>query len=184
MLNVDNMIAIFNEYNNAAFIISIAVSIIIALLGILPSVFVTCANIILFGPLKGFIISLAGETIGGYITFKIYRMGIKKAAYGIIKNYSILERIHNSSGIRSGIIIFEGRLMPFVPSGFVTFASSLSNVSDSIFIVSTLLGKIPSIFMEVMISYDFINIKENYIRLFIGLLAIILLYITLKKRRS
>lgn len=74
--------------------------------------------------------------------------------------------------------------MPFVPSGFVTFASSLSNVSDSIFIVSTLLGKIPSIFMEVMISYDFINIKENYIRLFIGLLAIILLYITLKKRRS
>ncbi len=48
MLNVDNMIAIFYEYNNIAFIISIVVSIIIALIGILPSVFVTCANIIFF----------------------------------------------------------------------------------------------------------------------------------------
>lgn len=36
MLNVDNMIAIFYEYNNIAFIISIVVSIIIALIGILP----------------------------------------------------------------------------------------------------------------------------------------------------
>ena len=55
MLNVDNMIAIFYEYNNIAFIISIVVSIIIALIGILPSVFITCANIIFLDQLMVFL---------------------------------------------------------------------------------------------------------------------------------
>jgi len=58
MLNVDNMIAIFYEYNNIAFIISIVVSIIIALIGILPSVFVTCANIIFLDQLRVFLYPL------------------------------------------------------------------------------------------------------------------------------
>ena len=183
MLNVDSMIAILNEYSNIAFIISICISIIIALAGILPSVFVTCANIIFFGPIKGFIISIAGETIGAYITFKIYRMGIKKTASGFVEKYSILKNMQKSSSIKSGILIFEGRLMPFIPSGFVTLAAAFSSVNDFIFIVSTLLGKMPSIFMEALISYDFINIKENYIRLFLSIFVIILLYITVKKSK-
>lgn len=183
MLNVDNMIAIFYEYNNIAFIISIVVSIIIALIGILPSVFVTCANIIFFGPVKGFFISLAGETIGGYITFLVYRIGIKKVASDFISKYKILDKLQKSRGIKSGLIIFEGRLLPFIPSGFVTLAASMSGVEGWMFILATLLGKIPSIFLEVMISYDFINIEENYLRLFLSLVAIILIYITLRKRK-
>lgn len=183
MLNVDNMIAIFYEYNNIAFIISIVVSIIIALIGILPSVFVTCANIIFFGPVKVFLISLAGETIGGYITFLVYRIGIKKVASDFVSKYKILDKLQKSRGIKSGLIIFEGRLLPFIPSGFVTLAASMSGVEGWMFILATLLEKIPSIFLEVMISYDFINIKENYLRLFLSLVAIILLYITLRKRK-
>lgn len=184
MLNVDNMTAIFYKYNEIAFIISIVVSVFIALVGILPSVFVTCANIIFFGPFKGFLISLAGETIGGYITFKVYRAGIKNASQHLLKKYSFLEKIHKSSGIKSRLIIFEGRLMPFIPSGFVTLAAALSSVGDFIFISATLAGKIPSIFIEVIVSYDFINIKENYIRLFLCISSIVLSYITLKNKQK
>lgn len=182
MFNVENMTAVFYKYNDIAFIISIGISIFISLAGILPSVFVTCANIIFFGPFKGFLISLAGETIGAYLTFKVYRIGIKNSSQHLIQKYSILERIHKSRGSKSGLVIFEGRLMPFIPSGFVTLAAALSSVSDLIFISATLAGKIPSILMEVLMSYDFINIKENYIRLFLCILAILLLYITLKNK--
>ncbi|WP_294153610.1 VTT domain-containing protein [uncultured Clostridium sp.] len=184
MLNVDNMTAIFYKYNEIAFIISIVVSIFISLAGILPSVFVTCANIVFFGPIKGFLISLAGETIGGYITFKVYRACIKNTSYHLFNKYSFLEKIHKSSGIKSGVVIFEGRLMPFIPSGLVTLAASLSSVSDLMFITATLAGKIPSILIEAMVSYDFINIKENYMRLFLCILSIILLYITLKNKQK
>lgn len=183
MLSIDKMTAIFYEYNDIAFIISIVVSTIVALIGVLPSVFLTCANIIFFGPIKGFIISLAGETIGGYVTFKVYRIGIKKSLSDFMTKYSILEKLKESKGVKSGLIIFEGRLLPFIPSGFVTLAASLSGVSDIIFILSTLLGKIPSILIEVIISYDVVTIKENYIRLFLTVCSIILLYITLKKKK-
>lgn len=78
MFSIDSVVELFNQYNNIAVLISLLISIGIALSGVIPSVFVTGANILFFGPINGFLISLLGETIGGYITFKIYRLGFKK----------------------------------------------------------------------------------------------------------
>ena len=164
-MNVENMTSIFNQYKDIAFIISILISILISLAGILPSIFVTGANIVFFGPVLGFIISLLGETIGGYITFKVYRYGLKSFKEKLKSRYELIDNIIVSDGIKCGALIFEGRIIPFRPSGFVTFAASLSNVHDIIFIISTFLGKIPSIALETLLSYDVINIQENYLRL-------------------
>ncbi|MEG0129838.1 MAG: alkaline phosphatase, partial [Clostridium sp.] len=68
MLSAENFLSIFNEYSSYAFFISLGLSIIIAVLGVVPSVFVTGANILFFGPLYGFLISLLGEVVGGVIT--------------------------------------------------------------------------------------------------------------------
>ena len=70
---MDNVLRLLSEYSQYAIIISILISIIIAILGLVPSVFVTGANLIFFGPFLGFIVSLAGETIGNYISFKLYK---------------------------------------------------------------------------------------------------------------
>ena len=180
MLSVDNLIEIFNDNSSLAIIISLGLSIIISLAGILPSIFVTGANIIFFGPIKGFIISLIGETIGGYITFKVYRIGLKKGMESISGKYKLLDKLVKSHGIKAGILVFEGRLIPFMPSGFVTLAASLSNIDSIRFNVATLLGKAPSIALEAIISYDVINIKQNYIRLSFTLISLILVVITMK----
>ena len=81
-------------------------------------------------------------------------------------------------------MIFEGRLIPFIPSGIVTLAASISNVSGWIFIIATFFGKIPSIALEALVSYDLINIKQNYARLLITLIAIVLIYFTMKKTKN
>lgn len=181
MFNLDSIVNLFQQYSNISIPISLFISIIIALLGIVPSVFVTGANIIFFGPILGFIISLLGETIGGYITFIVYRLGFKKSVENIKSKHKLLRAIVESEGNGIGFLIFEGRLIPFIPSGFVTLAASLSNVNGLTFNIATFLGKIPSIALEALVSYDLINIEENYIRLVITILAIVLLYITLKK---
>ncbi|EOU2057069.1 alkaline phosphatase, partial [Clostridium perfringens] len=98
------------------------ISVIIALLGIVPSVFVTGANIVFFGPINGFLISLLGEVIGGLISFKVYRKGINKFAGNIEGKYELIDKIVKSEGRNVGILIFEGRLIPFIPSGLVTLA--------------------------------------------------------------
>lgn len=184
MFNLDNIINLFQEYSTISIPISLFISVIIALLGVVPSVFVTGANIIFFGPILGFIISLLGETIGGYITFIVYRLGFKKSVENIKNKHKLLKAIVEGDGNKIGFLIFEGRLIPFIPSGFVTLAAALSNVNGLTFNIATFLGKIPSIALEALVSYDLINIKQNYIRLAITLIALMLLYFTLKNFKN
>lgn len=157
------------------------ISVIIALLGVVPSVFVTGANIVFFGPINGFLISLLGEVIGGWISFKVYRKGINKFAGNIEGKYELIDKIVNSEGKSVGILIFEGRLIPFIPSGFITLGAALSSVNSFIFVVTTFLGKIPSIALEALVSYEFINANEGSIKLIITIIALILLWLTIKK---
>jgi len=63
MFNQEFLIQIMSNYREFAILISLAVSIVIALLGVLPSIFVTAANVIFFGPFYGFLISLIGENV-------------------------------------------------------------------------------------------------------------------------
>ena len=131
--------------------------------------------------LIGFIISLLGETIGAYITFIVYRKGFKKGAENLTTKYKLVRKIVESSGNKTALLVFEGRLVPFIPSGFITLTASISNININLFIIATLIGKIPSIALEVLISYDLINIQEKFIRLIITL-VVFLIFINIKRK--
>ena len=181
MISIDSVLEILGQYREFAIFISIIISVIIALLGVVPSIFVTGANIIFFGPIWGFIISLLGESIGGYISFKVYRLGLKKSITSILGKYRLVDNLVKSKGWKAGVLIFEGRLIPFIPSGFITLGAALSSVNSFIFVVTTFLGKIPSIALEALVSYEFINANEGSIKLIITIIALILLWLTIKK---
>ncbi|SQA14989.1 Uncharacterised protein [Streptococcus agalactiae] len=55
MFSVNDIVNFFNNYSEIAVILSLFISIIIAILGVIPSVFVTGANILFFGPIFGFL---------------------------------------------------------------------------------------------------------------------------------
>ncbi len=181
MMNVDVFIDIMSNYSNIALLISIFTSVIIAVLGVVPSIFVTGANIIFFGPIKGFFISLIGETIGAAISFWLYRKGFKKNMENFSVNNKYLKKLVKSQGKESTYLVFLIRLLPFVPSGFVTLGASVSNMNIIPFIIATFLGKVPSIILEAFLSYDFINIQDNCIRLIITLVSLILIMVFMKK---
>jgi len=154
---------------------SIFVSILIAVAGVIPSIFVTGANVILFGPFYGLLISWLGETIGAGISFYLYRFGFKKKTEYFSQKYRLLKKITCAHGFKAGVLIFQARLVPFIPSGFVTLAGSVSNVDIVTFISSTAVGKLPSIALEVLISYDVINISKNWLNLAVTVAVLILL---------
>ena len=181
---MNTVIELFNEYSNIAVLLSLLISIGIALSGVIPSVFVTGANILFFGPVYGFLISLLGETIGGCITFYVYRKGFKPIVENFVDKNKLLKKIVDSSGVRASFLIFQGRLIPFIPSGFITLAASISSIKVIPFTIATLLGKIPSIALEALVSYDFINIRQNWIRLFITIVAVFMIWLTVRKKES
>ena len=184
MLNVNDMVDILRNNSSIAIPISLLISIAISLSGILPSVFLTGANIVFFGTIQGFIISLLGETVGAYITFYVYRLGLKKKVEKFSNNHNkLLSKIVNSDGKKAGLLICQGRIIPFIPSGIITLAASISNVNSIVFIVATLIGKIPSIALESLVSYDIINIYDNWIRLSITFIILIFTALTIRKNK-
>lgn len=184
MFNVNDMLEILRNNSSMAIPISLLVSIGISLAGILPSVFITGANIIFFGPVNGFLISLLGETIGAYITFTVYRLGFKKKIEKFTYKHKLLSQIVNSNGKKAGLLILQGRIIPFIPSGIITLAASISNVNATIFTIATFIGKAPSIALEALVSYDIININDNWIRLTITVIALILIKFTIGKEKN
>lgn len=181
---MDIILDIFNNNQDIALIISLVINILIALSGVIPSILVTGANILFFGTINGFIISILGETIGAYITFCIYRKGLKKTAENFVDKNKFLKKIVDSSGVKVSFLVFQGRLIPFIPSGFITLAAAISSVKVIPFTIATLFGKIPSIALEALVSYDFINMRQNWIRLFITIVSLGMIYLTLKNSQE
>ena len=142
------LLEIFTQYPHMALFISLLVSILVAVLGLVPSVFVTAANIFFFGFWQGTLISLAGEAAGAIVAFLLYRAGFKKAAQSSLAKYPRIGRLIDARGARAFGLIITLRLIPYVPSGLVTFAAAIGKVSVWIFFAASTLGKIPSLLIE------------------------------------
>ncbi len=182
MENLANILVNFMEQHyQTAVLISIAVSTIIAIIGVLPSIFVTMANIVVFGPFGGFIISTCGEAIGGVISFIIYRKGFKNISQDMLEKNKKIKQIISAQGIEAMRLIFAFRLFPYMPSGLVTYASAIGKVRISHFAIASTLGKIPALFMEVIISVGILKALDLPINLLLTIASLILIGFSLYK---
>ncbi|MBC7867252.1 MAG: TVP38/TMEM64 family protein [Gloeobacteraceae cyanobacterium ES-bin-316] len=144
----DSLLHFFEKYPQLAIIISICLSVLIAILGVVPSIFITAANILFFGFWNGTLLSFLGEAAGAAIAFLLYRKGFKKSAEEKITRYPKLELLVNSTGSKAFYLVFSLRLIPFVPSGLVTFAAAIGKISFVTFLLASSLGKLPALLME------------------------------------
>ena len=173
-----------NYWGAYGIIASLLISILIAIAGIFPSIIVTGANVIVFGPVNGFIISWVGEVIGALVSFYLYRLGFKKRFERLGRKYNMLDRIVFAKGFEITVLLFQARLLPFIPSGFVTLTGAISNIYMLHFLIATALGKLPSIALEALVSFDVININTNWIRLTITIFAVGTMFFLLRKINS
>jgi uncharacterized membrane protein YdjX (TVP38/TMEM64 family) len=136
-----------------------------------PSVFVTAANILFFGFWMGTLISFIGEAIGAAIAFILYRKGFKKAVVKGLDRYPKIKQLINAEGREAFYLVFVLRLIPFVPSGLVTFAAAVGRVGLVVFILASSLGKLPALLIEAYSVYQVaaFNWQGKLILLAVGL---------------
>ena len=150
----ESLIVLFEEYAKYAFLLSIIINVIVAIFGVIPSVFVTGANILFFGFWAGTFISFLGEAIGAIVAFLLYRKGFRKASTKAMDKYPRLKMLIWKEGKEAFYLILSLRLLPFIPSGLVTFISSIGKVSLLIFAVASTVGKIPALLIEAYSVYQ------------------------------
>ena len=179
----DTIIELFNQYPNAAILISLVISILIAVSGILPSVFITAANILFFGFWQGTLISFLGEAVGAAVAFWLYRKGFKQVSSKKLHQFPKARRLVEMEGKDAFIMILGLRLLPFVPSGLVTFAGAIGKVSFLTFIIASSLGKIPALLIEAYSVYQVTQFGwQGKVILFIIAVAIIWYVLKTKKK--
>jgi uncharacterized membrane protein YdjX (TVP38/TMEM64 family) len=150
----NEVLQLFKNYPAAAVAISLFISIIIAVLGVVPSVFVTGANLLFFGFWKGLLISFLGEALGAALSFVLYRKGFKKMTGSSLQKFPNVKRLVEAEGKEAFWLVLSLRLIPFVTSGLVTFAAAVGRVSLPTFIISSSLGKIPALLLEAYTVYE------------------------------
>lgn len=150
----EQILAIFREYPHAAFFISLAISIFIALPGVIPSVFVTAANILFFGFWDGMAVSFLGEAIGAVAAFWLYRKGFRQKMHRPLEKFPRVRRLVEAGDKQAFLLVLSLRLLPFIPSGLVTFAAAIGRVSAFVFVAASSLGKIPALLVEAYSVYQ------------------------------
>ena len=138
----------FQEYPNIAVLSGFLLAVFVALIGLIPSPFITAANVVFFGFWQGVAITFAGETVGAAIAFYLYRKGFKASVRHKLEKYKAAERLLNADNKKAFWIIFSFRLIPVLPSGIVTFTSAMSRASLLTFVIAGALGKLPSLLLE------------------------------------
>ncbi|KZE68769.1 hypothetical protein AWM68_00365 [Fictibacillus phosphorivorans] len=177
------VLTFFHEYSEWAIFISIVLNVIIAILGVVPSVFLTAANIIFFGFWTGTLISFIGEAAGAAISFALYRKGFKHVTRKKLNGYPRVVRLLEAKGKEAFLLIISLRLLPFVPSGIVTFVSAIGAVSAGVFILASSIGKVPALLLE---AYSVYNIAEwnTEGKIILGVAAVMIIYTIMKKNRT
>lgn len=164
-------IHLFESLGAWAILISILLNIGISILGVVPSVFITAANILVFGLPIGVATSIAGEALGAIISFYLYRVGIQKFKKPYNGKHATLLKLESAEGWQAFWLIISLRILPFVPSGAVTFISAMSRVHLLTFAIASTLGKIPALFIEAFSVYGVLAIDFN-INIIFGFIGI------------
>ncbi|MDR4947721.1 TVP38/TMEM64 family protein [Neobacillus cucumis] len=98
-----------------------------------------------FGPLKGSIITLSGSMIGTVLFFFLMRYGYRKWAQQKLKKYPKAQKYENQLKENAFMAIFIARLIPIIPAPVVNIGCSLSTVNWKVFVMASVIGKIPNI---------------------------------------
>ncbi|MDR6224836.1 TVP38/TMEM64 family protein [Desmospora profundinema] len=154
---------------------SIAVNAGVNVIGFIPSVFVTGANVWIWGPFWGFWLSWAGEVLGAAIAFFLFRKGIRRWQRRRNKpDWRWIRNLNRWPPGRQFASILLARIAPMVPSGAVNLLGAFTRIRFELFLLATMIGKIPSIALEVLVSYDVMHFQENAFRL-VTILTMLLL---------
>ncbi|WP_404332888.1 TVP38/TMEM64 family protein [Mesobacillus maritimus] len=170
-----------------AIILSLLLNIFIAIAGVVPSTFLTAANILYFGFKYGLVISIIGEALGAVISFFLYRKGVKilEEKVRLKRSSRLIERLKKTNGAEGVLLVLGLRIFPFVPSGLVTLAASISQMKLGTFAIVSTLGKVPALFIEAYSIHTVINMKTEFqIGLALSAILLVFIYYLMKKAKN
>ena len=135
---------------------------------VLPFSLLAGINVLVYGWIGGFLLSLTGSLIGSSIGFWVGRyLGQEWARPHLAK----LGKWNKLSDAKNFYLIVLARLIPILPSAAVNYAAGVSPMKFILFFWATLLGKLPMIAWESWFGHDFWHLMQHPKRFAFALLS-------------
>lgn len=166
-------VAYLQSFGAWAMAVSFLIDVLINIVGFLPSIFLSTANGLVFGIGMGIFISWLGETVGVLISFWLMRTLFRNMAQKVIEQNRMLSKLDEYSTLWAMAI---ARAVPYSPNGLVTALGALSHISYRDYFIGCLIGKLPSVAIEVIVGHDVVHANEHYMRLTLIIIGVTVIY--------
>lgn len=167
--DIDGLGDYISSFGYGAFAVSIGLLIFCNVFGI-PTIPFLTVNGALFGLIPGLVISWLGEVLGIELSFHIGRIFFRQEARNFIEKRHMLEKLDKYSSVKH--MIFT-RAIPYSPNILFTAVAVVSKLSSKEHFKATLIGKIPSVVIEVVLGHDLIYFQEHSTRFILLFLLLI-----------
>ena len=147
--DVDGTADYIRSFGNGALLGSFLSVVIINIIG-LPSIFLLMVNGIVFGIGEGILISWLSEFVGVTIGFWVLRVFLRDKAKRMIAKSPRLSKLDGYSNMTTMIV---ARALPYSPNGVITALGAVSHISYRKYMIANLIGKLPSVAIEVWLGY-------------------------------
>ncbi len=154
--DVDSVVSAVNSFGFWAYFIFVLLVILECVLAPIPPLVLYIAGGVLFGAFFGGILTLFGNIIGAGIDFFIAR----KYARGLIEkrvDEKLRKKFDDFSQKYGGFAIFLLRVNPLTTSDLVSYLAGLSKIKAKSFLIWTIAGLIPLIFIQTYLGEFFIK---------------------------
>ncbi|MDN4492589.1 TVP38/TMEM64 family protein [Ureibacillus aquaedulcis] len=179
----ETLLQLFEQVGPFALFLSLLINIVISIFGVIPSIFITAANVLFFGYTNGLLVSILGEALGAIASFILYRKWINKFKSKKMFQHPKIKKLEQTEGMEAFWLILFFRFLPLIPSGVVTLGSSLSKVSLRTFTIASTLGKVPSLIIEASAIYGLMYLETNW-KIIISILFIFIFIWKIRKQKQ
>jgi uncharacterized membrane protein YdjX (TVP38/TMEM64 family) len=185
--NIDGLVVYIRSYGSYALMFGIFAILLQTFIPFSPFILIAAANVLVFGFTRGLIINYTAACLGAFLAFLFARyLGhawVERKMARFPKIYEFNKRMETEGFF----YVLLGRLISFFPSSIINYGGGISKIKMRDFVMATLIGKFPIIFMECIIAHDLQHWQQYRGRVLLLLSFFILLIIIgnwMRKRSS
>ena len=145
----------FIESTPGSLFVYFLIIVIFTVVEIVPLLPLTMMGGYFFGVVEGGIIGLFAFVVGSQILYELslafgHKSFVRKEHH--LRIIKVIRKLLRKDAV---YILFVGRILPLLPASFLTLASSMSRMSRNQFLVITIIGSMPQVFIEAAIGDAF-----------------------------
>ncbi|MER2000250.1 MAG: VTT domain-containing protein [Lysinibacillus sp.] len=126
--------------------------------------------------------NIGGTMIGAYLMFYLCKNGLRRfyeRKIQYLKNDSKFIKLIQTN---SFLAVLIARFIPILPSAIVNIICAMFQVPTRIYLIATLFGKLPSIFLYTIVGNQLLD-NNKFVWLLLIIYLVILFYLTIKYRK-